>query len=114
LYAVKLPSAEIRSFRTDRIVDATVTEQTFAPRYTIDFIPTGPAGASARPSPPQSLSLPQGRKTTRAGGPRYVFRCTVCDKQFTKSNFDATLKAHKDKQGTPCYGRYGEYVTTNY
>jgi predicted nucleotidyltransferase component of viral defense system len=114
LYAVKLPSAEIRSFRTDRIINATVTEQTFAPRYTIDFIPAGPAGASARPSTTQSLHLPQSRKTTGTSGPRYVFRCAVCDKQFTRSTYDATLKPHKDKQGTPCYGRYGVYVTTNY
>lgn len=107
LYAVKLPSAEIRSFRTDRIINATVTEQTFAPRYTIDFIPAGPAGASARPTTAPIYKAP--RKTTGASGPRYVFRCGVCDKQFTRSTYDATLKAHKDKQGTPCYGRYGIY-----
>jgi predicted DNA-binding transcriptional regulator YafY len=112
LYAVKLSSAEIRSFRTDRIINATVTDQTFAPRYTIDFIPAGPAGASARPAAMPISKAP--RKTTGAGGPRYVFRCPVCDKQFTRSTNDATLKAHKDKQGTPCYGRYGVYVTTNY
>lgn len=111
LYAVKLPSAEIRSFRTDRIIDATVTEQTFAPRYSIDFIPAGPAGASSRPAAMPISTAP--RKTT-GGGPRYVFRCAVCDKQFTRSTYDATLKAHKDKQGTPCYGRYGIYITTNY
>lgn len=111
LYAVKLPSAEIRSFRTDRIIDATVTEQTFAPRYTVDFIPAGPI-ASARPAAMPISIAP--RKTTSASGPRYVFHCAVCDKQFTKSTNDATLRAHKDKQGAPCYGRYGVYVTTNY
>lgn len=112
LYAVKLPSAEIRSFRTDRIINATVTEQTFSPRYTIDFIPAGPAGASARPAAAPIYKAP--RKTIGTSGLRYVFRCAVCDKQFTRSTYDATLKAHKDKQGTPCYGRYGVYVTTNY
>ncbi len=112
LYAVKLPSAEIRSFRTDRIIDARVTEQTFAPRYTIDFLPAGPTEASARPAAMPISTAP--RKMTGARGPRYVFRCAVCDKQFTKSTHDATLKAHKDKQGAACYGRYGVYVTTNY
>ncbi len=38
LYGVKLPAAVIRSFRTDRIINATVTDRTFTPRYSIDFI----------------------------------------------------------------------------
>jgi predicted DNA-binding transcriptional regulator YafY len=65
LYGMKLPSAEIRSFRTDRIINATVTEETFAPRYTIDFIPAGPAGAGARPAAAQRLHLPQGSRRAR-------------------------------------------------
>ena len=36
MYAVKLPTAETRSFRTDRIVSATVTQRAFTPRYSID------------------------------------------------------------------------------
>ncbi len=101
LYGVKLPTAEIRSFRTDRIINATVTERTFTPRYSIDFLPDGPAELSARLSTPQSLHLPQGgtrapsSKAPRAakshGGPRYVFRCTVCGKQFTRSTYSVPV-----------------------
>ena len=43
LYGVKLPTGEIRGFRTDRILKANVTEQSFRPRYMIEFIPQGPA-----------------------------------------------------------------------
>ena len=42
LYGVKLPTAEIRGFRTDRILDAKVIERAFTPRYAVDFIPDGP------------------------------------------------------------------------
>lgn len=41
LYGVKLPTGEIRGFRTDRILKASVTEQSFRPRYRIEFIPKG-------------------------------------------------------------------------
>lgn len=124
LYGVKLPNAEIRSFRTDRIINAIVTERTFTPRYSIDFIPAGPVGFSVRPFTAQSLHLPQNRTRTSSpkapraakgsGGPRYVFRCTVCGKQFTRSTYDAALNPHKNKQGFPCYGTYGSYVKTTH
>lgn len=42
VYGIKLPDVEIRSFRTDRIIGATITEHAFTPRYTIDFLPEGP------------------------------------------------------------------------
>lgn len=42
LYGVKLPEAQIRSFRTDRIISAAITERVFAPRYAVEFIPAGP------------------------------------------------------------------------
>ena len=42
LYGVKLPAAQIRGFRTDRILGATVTGNAFVPRYSIDFIPDVP------------------------------------------------------------------------
>jgi len=115
LYGVKLPTAEIRGFRTDRIIDAKVIERAFTPRYTIDFIPDGPVGLAVKSSA-QSLHLPS-RNTARMpklSGPRYVFKCSVCGKQFTKSTQDPNLNAHKNKQGMPCYGRYGLYVTTKY
>lgn len=50
LYGVKLPTAEIRGFRTDRIIDAKVIERAFTPRYAIDFIPDGPVGLAIKSS----------------------------------------------------------------
>ena len=59
LYGVKLPAGEIRWFRTDRIIGATVARQSFTPRYSIDFIPEGPVRLSARQLTSTSLALPQ-------------------------------------------------------
>ncbi len=126
LYGVKLPSAEIRCFRTDRIIGATVTRQSFTPRYSIDFIPEGPVRLSSRRMTSNSLALPQrpasaprprtGRtRTSRSsGGPKYVFRCSMCGKLFTRSTYDSNLNEHKDKRSYPCPGRTGFYVTTKY
>jgi predicted nucleotidyltransferase component of viral defense system len=126
LYGVKLPKGEIRCFRTDRIVGATVTRQSFSARYSIDFIPEGPVRLSARqrtsnslaPSP-RSPSAPRPRigrtkKSRSVGGPKYVFQCSACGKQFTRSTRNTRLNAHKNKQGHSCYGRTGFYVKTKY
>ena len=126
LYGVKLPTAEIRCFRTDRIIGATTTMQSFTPRYSIDFIPEGPVRLSSRRMSSNSLVLPQrsasapkpGIGRTRVsrsrGGPKYVFRCSMCGKLFTRSTYDSHLNEHKDKRGYPCPGRTGFYVTTKY
>jgi len=126
LYGVKLPGGEVRCFRTDRIIAATITRQSFAPRYSIDFIPKGPVRLSAHQMTSTSLVLPQRhslaprnrvskpRTGSSRGGPRYVFRCSVCGKQFTRTTHDSRLNPHKNKQGYPCYGRAGFYVKTKY
>jgi hypothetical protein len=126
LYGVKLPAGEIRCFRTDRIIGATVTKQSFAPRYSIDFIPEGPVRLSACQMTSTSSTLSQRRSSTpkvdtgrsrvlrSGGGPQYVFRCSICGKLFTRSKYDSHLNPHKNKQGYSCYGTTGLYVKTKY
>ncbi len=123
LYGVKLPAADIRCFRTDRIIGATVTRQPFTPHYSIDFIPEGPVRLSARQMTSTSLVTPKRhssgssartRVSRSAGGPKYVFKCPVCGKQFTRSRHDSRLGSHKNKQGYACSGRTGIYVKTRY
>ena len=124
LYGVKLPAGEIRCFRTDRIISATVTQHAFTPRFSIDFIPEGPVRLSARQMASTSLAMPQrqssaprartGRTRVRrsSGGPKHVYQCPVCGKQFTRSTHNSRLNAHKNKQGYPCSGRTGYFVKT--
>ena len=126
LYGVKLPTEEIRCFRTDRIIGAAVTRQPFTPRYSIDFIPEGPVRLSARQVTSNSLvhprrqSLPARPSTGRtrtgrsSGGMKYVFRCSVCEKQFTRTTHDSHLNPHKNKDGNPCHGTTGTFVKTRY
>jgi hypothetical protein len=116
LMAVKAATGEIRSYRADRIVGATATQQSFIPKYIIEFTDGEPLSAPA---------LERGRAVSRAParrtagsftskGPTHVFRCTVCGKTFKRKSYDATLNHHKNKIGQPCYGSYGSFVKTEY
>ncbi|MSR71708.1 MAG: nucleotidyl transferase AbiEii/AbiGii toxin family protein [Candidatus Taylorbacteria bacterium] len=61
-----------------------------------------------------SSSVQTRKPRAYAFGPKYVFKCSVCGKQFTRKTYNASLGQHKSKSGGyPCYG-YGIYVTTRY
>ena len=45
---------------------------------------------------------------------RYQFRCSACNKMFTKRTMTSTLGEHKNKYGGACYSRYGNYAGTKY
>lgn len=120
LYGVKLPDEEIRGFRTDRILGVHITENTFTPRYMVDFIPDIPVLQNIKQSTVQTHTLfsPWVKQTTkqsitpkkRSSGVRYIFKCPACKKQFKRIHYDSILKPHKNPQGFPCYGRAGIFV----
>lgn len=124
LHAVKHETGEPRSYRVDRIQDAEATQEPFVPRYAIEFSASGPlsAPATARCSAganPFRTSTLTSRHTPRrskapSNGPKYVHQCTLCGKKFTRKSNNSRLNPHKDKQGYPCPGRTGIYVTTKY
>jgi predicted nucleotidyltransferase component of viral defense system len=120
LYAVRSDSGESRSYRIDRIQGASVTNQSFNPRYLIELTTAGPLAIplTAR-SVNGDLSFarvpprPQATRTA-SSSPVYVYRCSVCGKTFNRKTMDGSLNEHKNPQGNPCYGRYGVYERTKY
>lgn len=124
LHAVRHQSGEPRSYRVDRIQGAEATQKPFVPRYAIEFSISGSLSAPATTrrstaSNPFSTSTRTSRHTPRRSktpsyGPKYVFQCSLCDKKFTRKSYDSSLNPHKNKQGYPCPGRVGLYVTTKY
>ncbi len=124
LYAVKHQTGEDRSYRVDRIQDANVTKVPFSPRYSIELTASGPM--SAPPTAHKLTGLPKSklmgsriamghsRKGTPTLGSKYVFQCPLCGKQFTHNSQNTLLNKHKNKQGYPCPGRTGIYMTTRY
>ena len=118
LWAVRSDSGEARSYRLDRIQGAQVTNQTFAPRYTVELTPMaiGPIPPLTRSSSVSALgrSLGVARPTRRTPRPKrsptYVFQCGVCGKKFEHSSNDSHLRAHKAPGGYACSGRTGFLV----
>lgn len=124
LYAVKHETGEDRSYRVDRIQSAEVTKIPFMPRYAVELSAAGPLSApsttirtsgigSAKPQRIKSTSE-KPRSTTPSYGPKYVFECSLCGRKFTHKTNAPKLGKHKDKQGYPCSGRTGLYVTTRF
>jgi len=122
LYAVKYESGEDRAYRVDRIRGAKVTKISFIPRYVVEL--TTPGIISAPPLTRTRKTGITGNTATRkpkkrtsgfgSYGPKYVFRCMICGRKFTRKSYDAALNQHKNRQGYPCPGRTGIYVTTKY
>ena len=124
LHAIRSDSGEHRSYRIDRMQRASVTAQSFSPRYLVELTSEGPlpvtpaairpyAGRSASPSV-RIPSKPRHAAVSRADGPVYVYRCTVCSKTFKRESMDGSLNPHKHPRGYDCPGRTGVYVRTKY
>lgn len=121
LCAVRHESGEARTYRVDRIEHVEVSNVSFVPKYLIELTPSGPIHAPTieridqvfkSPDTPRSLQRRVGGGGSQ--GPKYIFKCSVCGKQFTRKSYDATLNPHKNKQGYPCYGSFGQHVRTEY
>src|SRR5205823_6092844 len=83
------------SYRVDRIQGASVTSQTFVPRYAIELTPAGPLVApmtESRAAPAMPVAR---RSRSSAYAPVHVFRCSLCGKRFERKTYDATLRSHK-------------------
>ena len=114
LMATQEADGQPRSFLINRILGVSVTQRIFVPHYPIELTPTGPVVI------PQSFGIaatrPPRRPMRRAlrTGPIYIYRCPACSKEFSRKNYDAALRPHKNKSGWDCYGRHGIYVQTKY
>lgn len=119
LHATRSDSGESRSYGIDSIQGATVTDQSFSPRFLIELTTAGPLSipqAARTEIGGLAFARPMARRTSRAGsgGPAYVYRCPICGKSFDRRSMDSSLIAHKNPHGYSCPGRSGIYVQTKY
>lgn len=124
LHAIRRDSAEHRSYRVDRMQGASVTAETFSPRYVVELTSDGPLSVPPAATRPQGIAAagvgawaqPRPRRSASAGsaGPTYVYRCGYCGKTFERKSMDGALNAHKTPGGYPCPGRSGLYVRTRF
>lgn len=115
LHAIRTIDGGHRSYRIDRILGVSSTNQHFTPRYLVELSPRGPAYI---PISSRSVQIRASRyrrsQDRRSGGPRYVYECPYCGKRFTRKKMTSSLNPHKDKSGNRCYGRTATYIETRF
>lgn len=110
-----------RSYRLDRIEGASVTKETFVPRFAIELTNSGPIvipPTANRAPPAHSIdplyanrttrsrgSTPSRRSRVQSRGPTHIYECYYCGKRFRRKKRDTRLKPHKDKNGFPYASR---------
>jgi hypothetical protein len=110
--AVRSEDGGPRSYRLDRILGARATDRVFAARFPVELTPAGPLSIPDRET--RSSETGSGWGGLEHSGPTYVYRCSVCGREFERRTMDGTLRAHKNRSGRDCYGRTGIYVRTKY
>lgn len=125
LHAVRAESGEHRSYRIDRIQAASVTNESFVPRYEIELTPTGPfaiaqttrrqsASTAIAPATRSRVSRLPRTRSQAFGQPLHIFQCPMCNKKFRRNSYDSHLNPHKNQWGQPCPSRTGYFVETKY
>jgi hypothetical protein len=125
LYGWERASNQIKAFHTAEMVNVRAASIPFTPRFAIELTASGPLAIPAAPVPsarpagtwPGVTARPSVRpagRFARRHGPVYTYECSVCGKRFHRSTMSSTLRPHKDRGGSPCYGRFGVYVDTRY
>ena len=118
LHAIKHETGQIRSFRTDRMFSAEVTDIVFSPSYRVDLIPRGLSSVERVPTqarPVSRIAKPkQAKKLLGPSGLTYIFECPICAKKFKCKTMNGKLNKHKDKNQWDCPGRMGLLAETKY
>jgi predicted nucleotidyltransferase component of viral defense system len=110
LHAERVDGSGHRSYRVDQVQAVSVTTTPFRPRRPIEFSARGPLRAPLqnRTSTASIWSAP--RAQTRKG-PVYVYRCTMCHREFEHTRSNSRLGKHNNSSGSPCLGRSGVFVS---
>jgi hypothetical protein len=112
LHALRADGGGHRSYRVEWIHGASVTSQTFTPKYAIELSPESPLSAP-RTSPRAALRSvsrrPRAARALVGYEPQYIYECPLCRRTFRRRRADPRLRAHDDQNGRPCFGRSGLY-----
>lgn len=96
------------------------TDEKFEPRNTIELSKAGEYAEKKYLFDPNKPALSNRRQSGGFGRVvkrqtiKYVYQCTFCGKQVSKTHRDSSIGEHMNKNGFRCSGRRGFYVTTKY
>jgi predicted nucleotidyltransferase component of viral defense system len=106
----------IKALVADKLTAIKNTEEKFEPRFPVELSKAGEMPEDRFLFDPNRPLRSPTRASSTYGrtGPYYIYRCSVCGKQFRRSEMDGELNPHKNKNGYQCYGTYGVYVGTKW
>jgi predicted nucleotidyltransferase component of viral defense system len=110
LYAWELDAGHIKAYKVDEMQNVHSTGRSFTPRYQVELSALG--SLNVRPTTSRgSVFAPTPQSRAAHGGPTYVFECAYCQKRFSHSTNDTSIRKHKRKDGWgDCPGRRGHLV----
>ena len=117
LYGWELAAGHIKAYKVNEISGARSTGAGFLPRYQVEISAFGPLSAApiGRREPLTHQRERSSRSVAGSRGPVYVFECPNCQKRFSHSTNDPTLRQHKRKdRWGDCPSRRAYLVDTRY
>ncbi len=106
----------IKALVPENLTSLEPTTEKFEPRFVIELSKAGELPEDHLffdPNKPEKRTA-KSRTSFGFNRPQYVYQCSYCGKRFTRQQMSGTLNPHKNKNGYPCPGRYGIYVTTHW
>lgn len=109
----------VRCFLSNDVESLEVLEESYRPRFQIELSKAGELPENPYLfDPNKPLMAPKRVRSFFSphivNKPKYIYQCSYCGKQFSRTSRSSALNAHKNKSGYPCRGRTGFYVTTKY
>jgi predicted nucleotidyltransferase component of viral defense system/DNA-directed RNA polymerase subunit RPC12/RpoP len=106
----------IRCFTSENVENIENTKEKFTPRYQIELCKSGEKPENPYLFDPNKPTPKPKKRIHRrfSSSLRYVYKCIICGRRFTRKTQRSALRPHKDKNRNPCSGRYGYYVNTKY
>jgi predicted nucleotidyltransferase component of viral defense system/DNA-directed RNA polymerase subunit RPC12/RpoP len=107
----------IKALVAEKLTAIENTEEKFEPRFPVELSKAGEFPDDRFLFDPNKPTQRTAKARTTLYGyrkPQYIYRCSYCGKEFKRDRISGTLNPHKNKNGYPCSGRYGIYVTTKY
>ena len=96
-----------KAFSIGRIQSVDVTNIPYTEKYRVEITANG---TISMPPVHREHRGSYGRRSYSNSGPKHIYECGYCRREFRRKNRNSILRPHKGKDGYPCSNRRGYYV----